>query len=62
MTLIRKHFSTSGSSKTLADEVSPNNSLLGKKVGKRIARGQTVVIQVKNSDGALSEPFRFTRE
>jgi hypothetical protein len=47
--------------KTIADEASPNNSLLGKKVGKRIARGETVTIQVKNSDGGLSEPFRFTR-
>ena len=47
--------------KTIADEISPNNSLLGKKVGKRIARGETVTIQVKNSDGGLSEPFRFTR-
>ena len=47
--------------KTIADEASPNNSLLGKKVGKRIARGTTVTIQVKNSDGGLSEPLRFTR-
>lgn len=47
--------------KTSNDETRPNTKLIGKKAGKKIARGQTVIIQVKNSDGALSIPFTFTR-
>jgi photosystem II stability/assembly factor-like uncharacterized protein len=51
----------SDSQKTNNDAGSPTTKLIGKKSGKRIARGQTVAIQVSNSDGVLSEPFRFTR-
>lgn len=47
--------------KTSNDETRPNTKLIGNKAGKKIARGQTVMIQVKNSDGALSIPFTFTR-
>jgi len=47
--------------KTGNDETRPNSKLIGKKAGKKIARGQTVMIQVKNSDGTLSIPFTFTR-
>jgi len=47
--------------KTRNDEVSPTGSLFGKKVGKNIASGQTVTLQVRNSDGALSNELRFTR-
>jgi Reeler domain len=35
--------------------------LVAKKAGKEIARGQTVMLQVKNPDGTLSDPFSFTR-
>jgi hypothetical protein len=35
--------------------------LTGKKAGKKIARGQTVTLQVKNRDGRVSEPFSFIR-
>ena len=51
----------SDSQKTNNDAGSPTSKLIGKKSGKRIAPGQTVAIQVSNSDGVLSEPFRFTR-
>jgi hypothetical protein len=36
-------------------------SLRGKKVGKKIAVGQSVTLQVRNSDGSLSQVFSFTR-
>ncbi|MGH9823928.1 MAG: BACON domain-containing protein, partial [Blastocatellia bacterium] len=37
------------------------NILTGKKVAKRMADGQTVILQVQNSDGSLSPEFIFTR-
>lgn len=37
------------------------NTLFSKKTGKIIAPGQTVTLQVRNADGALSSEFRFTR-
>ncbi|MFY9572216.1 MAG: SBBP repeat-containing protein [Blastocatellia bacterium] len=49
------------SQKTSNDEGSPTGTLIGKKSGKRIGRGQSVIIQVRNSDGVLSGPFNFTR-
>jgi hypothetical protein len=47
--------------KTRPDELTPTTALVGKKVGKKIARGQTVTVQVRNSDGSLSNEFSFTR-
>jgi len=47
--------------KTLHDDVNPLNILVGKKLAKRIDRGQTVSLQVQNSDGTTSEAFPFTR-
>ena len=47
--------------KTSNDEQNPTGLLFGKKAGKRIARGQTVTLQVRNSDGSFSNQFRFTR-
>ncbi len=47
--------------KTANDEVNPAGALFGKKVGKKIASGQTVTLRVRNSDGALSNELRFTR-
>ena len=46
--------------KTKRDEESPS-TLIGKKVAKKIAHGETVRVQVKNSDGTLSAEFSFTR-
>ncbi len=49
------------SQKTSNDAGSPTGMLVGKKSGKRIGRGQSVTIQVSNSDGVRSAPFSFTR-
>jgi hypothetical protein len=48
---------------TLNDEEQPNTILIAKKVIKkgRIQPGQTVTLQVRNSDGTLSEGFSYTR-
>jgi beta-glucanase (GH16 family) len=46
--------------KTLHDEQNPN-LLTGKKVAKKISSGQTVNLQVKNSDNLASEEVSFTR-
>jgi hypothetical protein len=35
--------------------------LIGKKSAKNIGPGQRVSIQVRSSDGMLSEPFEFVR-
>ena len=47
--------------KTRNDEQSPATALIAKKSGKKIAPGQTVTLQVRNSDGALSNRINFTR-
>ena len=47
--------------KTINDETNPTTTLIGKKAKKRIARGQTVVVMVRNPDGSLSNGFNFTR-
>src|SRR5262249_10227379 len=43
------------------NEETPTTSLTAKKAGKEIAHGSTVILQVKNPDGALSNAFTFTR-
>lgn len=43
------------------DDENVTSMLIGKKSGKKISRGQTVMIQVKNPDGTLSNEFSFTR-
>ena len=47
--------------KTANDDQNPTTILIGRKAGKRIAIGQTVVLQVRNPAGRLSEPFSFSR-
>jgi hypothetical protein len=47
--------------KTRNDDQNPAGALIGKKAGKTIERNQTVRLQVKNSDGSLSNELRFTR-
>lgn len=47
--------------KTFNDEVTPSTLIVARKAGKTIARGQTVVLQVRNPDGTLSNEFSFTR-
>jgi BNR/Asp-box repeat./Beta-propeller repeat. len=43
------------------DGATPSILLISKRGGKQIARGQTVVIRVRNADGALSNEFAFKR-
>ena len=47
--------------KTVGDDQTPATLLESRKAGKTIRPGQTVTLQVRNSDGALSNEFRFTR-
>ena len=47
--------------KTRNDEDNPSTLLIAKKAGKFIAPGQTVTLQVRRSDGTLSEAFSFTK-
>jgi hypothetical protein len=47
--------------KVFNDESNPSTLLVAKKSGKQISPGQTVILQVRNSDGSLSAPFSFTR-
>ncbi len=47
--------------KTANDEQSPATMLVAKKAGKKIERGQTVTLQVRNSEGSLSNELGFTR-
>jgi len=47
--------------KTSNDEGAPSTMLVAKKSGKTIARGSTVILEVRNLDGVMSAPFSFTR-
>ncbi|MBI3652298.1 MAG: hypothetical protein HY231_14850 [Acidobacteria bacterium] len=47
--------------KTGNDETTPATVLIARKGGNLIAPGQTVALQVKNTDGTASENFSFTR-
>ena len=47
--------------KTFNDDANPTTMLFAKKSGKNVSRGQTVVLQVKNPDGTVSNEFSFTR-
>jgi protocatechuate 3,4-dioxygenase beta subunit len=47
--------------KTANDEASPTTVLIARKAGNLITPGQTVALQVRNSDNTLSDEFEFTR-
>lgn len=47
--------------KTANDESNPTTVLIAKKAGNLIVAGQTVALQVRNSDNTLSDEFEFTR-
>ena len=47
--------------KTVNDDQNPTGRLIAKKAGKKIKRGESVMLQVRNSDGALSNEFSFSR-
>ncbi|HEV8486967.1 MAG TPA: SBBP repeat-containing protein, partial [Blastocatellia bacterium] len=46
---------------TTSDPDSPTTRLIARKAGKQIARGQEVMLRVKNNDGSLSLEFGFAR-
>jgi hypothetical protein len=46
---------------TKNDPAAISTTLIAKKVGRQIVVGQTVMIQVRNPDGALSNTIMFTR-
>ena len=47
--------------KTVNDAQNPATALIGPKAGKKIKRGQTATLQVRNADGTLANEFGFTR-
>jgi protocatechuate 3,4-dioxygenase beta subunit len=47
--------------KTGNDELSPATTLIARKSGKVISAGQTVLLQVRNSDDSLSNEYPFTK-
>jgi uncharacterized delta-60 repeat protein len=47
--------------KTKNDSDNPDTMLIGKKAGKKIEPGQTVMLQVRCPDGRMSDEFSFTR-
>jgi hypothetical protein len=47
--------------KTSNDEGIPARRLIARKSGKRIQPGQSVILQIQNPDGSLSNQFGFTR-
>ncbi len=47
--------------KTKNDQSSPATTLIAKKTGKKITVGDTVTLQVKNTDNSLSNEFLYTR-
>ena len=44
---------------TKNDDLDPSTTLIGKKAGKFIAPGSTVTIQVRNSNGLISNSILF---
>jgi hypothetical protein len=46
---------------TVNDAQSPTTTLISKKAGKKIKVGQSIVLQVRNSNGVLSNEFLFIR-
>lgn len=47
--------------KTLRDDQNPTTGLIGKKAGKKISPGETVILRVKNGSGLQSPEFPFRR-
>jgi hypothetical protein len=46
---------------TRNDQANPSTELIGKKAGKKIDRGETVILTVRNPDGQQSAAFAFAR-
>jgi protocatechuate 3,4-dioxygenase beta subunit len=47
--------------KTFPDDTNPTSMLVARKSGKKITPGQTVMLQVRNSDSQVSNEFLFSR-
>ncbi|MEN3334041.1 MAG: hypothetical protein V7641_3406 [Blastocatellia bacterium] len=47
--------------KTFPDDANPTSLLIARKSGNKITPGQTIMLQVRNSDGQESNEFSFTR-
>ncbi|MFP5264835.1 MAG: intradiol ring-cleavage dioxygenase [Blastocatellia bacterium] len=56
-----KVFLNGDKQKTSNDDSSPTTMLIAKKAGKKINAGDSVTLQVRNSDDSLSAEFPFTR-
>jgi protocatechuate 3,4-dioxygenase beta subunit len=56
-----KVFLNGDKQKTSNDDSNPSTVLIAKKAGKKINSGDTVTLQVRNSDNTLSNEFSFTR-
>jgi hypothetical protein len=56
-----KVFLNGDKQKTSNDDSSPTTMLIAKKAGKKINAGDSVTLQVRNSDNSLSAEFPFTR-
>ena len=56
-----KVFVNGDKQKTSNDDTNPTTVLVAKKVGKKISAGETVTLQVRNSDNTLSNEYSFTR-
>ncbi len=46
---------------TINDSQNPTTALMSKKAGKKVKPGRSVMIQVKNADGTMSESFQYAR-
>ncbi|HST20204.1 MAG TPA: SBBP repeat-containing protein [Blastocatellia bacterium] len=46
---------------TINDSQNPTTALMSKKAGKKVKPGRSVTIQVKNTDGTMSESFQYVR-
>ncbi|HEY9232459.1 MAG TPA: hypothetical protein VIS78_09935, partial [Blastocatellia bacterium] len=47
--------------KTVADDANPTSLLVARKSGVKITAGQSVMLQVRNPDGQVSNEFSYTR-
>jgi photosystem II stability/assembly factor-like uncharacterized protein len=46
---------------TTSDAESPTTRVISKKAGKKVIPGQTVMLQLRNADGTMSNEFPYTR-
>lgn len=56
-----KVFMNGDKQKTSNDDTNPTTVLIAKKAGRKVDVGETVTLQVRNSDNSLSSEYSFTR-